>query len=141
MDLDQRTVRDQPTQHGLERTPAGSVERKALGQLAYADRLAEARDVLEHPAFEAIGLVYGESPGRGSKGLVPEVGLEPTLAEANTALNRARLPIPPLLHFVVISFSDNSYYSIQAWFCQHEFQLFSKYFFCVYFLNNIDNSS
>ena len=28
--------------------------------------------------------------------LVPEVGLEPTLAEANTALNRARLPIPPL---------------------------------------------
>jgi hypothetical protein len=27
---------------------------------------------------------------------VPEVGLEPTLAEANTALNRARLPIPPL---------------------------------------------
>jgi hypothetical protein len=24
------------------------------------------------------------------------VGLEPTLAEANTALNRARLPIPPL---------------------------------------------
>ena len=28
--------------------------------------------------------------------MVPEVGLEPTLAEANTALNRARLPIPPL---------------------------------------------
>src|SRR6266536_2117863 len=28
--------------------------------------------------------------------VVPEVGLEPTLAEANTALNRARLPIPPL---------------------------------------------
>ena len=27
---------------------------------------------------------------------MPEVGLEPTLAEANTALNRARLPIPPL---------------------------------------------
>jgi hypothetical protein len=32
----------------------------------------------------------------GGDGLVPEVGLEPTLAEANTALNRARLPIPPL---------------------------------------------
>ena len=31
--------------------------------------------------------------------MVPEVGLEPTLAEANTALNRARLPIPPLPHF------------------------------------------
>ena len=30
------------------------------------------------------------------KVVVPEVGLEPTLAEANTALNRARLPIPPL---------------------------------------------
>src|SRR5262245_9259978 len=27
---------------------------------------------------------------------MPEVGVEPTLAEANTALNRARLPIPPL---------------------------------------------
>ena len=95
-DLDQSAVRDQPAQHGLQRAPAGSVERQALGQLAHADRLAEARDVLEHPAFEAIGVVYGGSPGRGSKGLVPEVGLEPTLAEANTALNRARLPIPPL---------------------------------------------
>ncbi len=30
--------------------------------------------------------------------VVPEMGLEPTLAEANTALNRARLPIPPLRH-------------------------------------------
>jgi hypothetical protein len=30
------------------------------------------------------------------KSVMPEVGLEPTLAEANTALNRARLPIPPL---------------------------------------------
>ena len=27
---------------------------------------------------------------------MPEVGVEPTLTEANTALNRARLPIPPL---------------------------------------------
>jgi hypothetical protein len=34
------------------------------------------------------------TPRRGW--VVPEVGLEPTLAEANTALNRARLPIPPL---------------------------------------------
>src|SRR5687768_2432997 len=33
---------------------------------------------------------------RRSVSVVPEVGLEPTLAEANTALNRARLPIPPL---------------------------------------------
>ena len=32
------------------------------------------------------------------KSVMPEVGLEPTLAEANTALNRARLPIPPLRH-------------------------------------------
>src|SRR3954464_10913860 len=30
--------------------------------------------------------------------MVPEVGLGPTLAEAHTALNRARLPIPPLRH-------------------------------------------
>ena len=29
---------------------------------------------------------------------MPEVGVEPTLAGANTALNRARLPIPPLRH-------------------------------------------
>jgi integrase len=49
----------------------------------------------------AAGAFGGAHPGhrtsrKSAWGLVPEVGLEPTLAEANTALNRARLPIPPL---------------------------------------------
>ena len=39
---------------------------------------------------------YDREPLKVGARLVPEVGLEPTLAEANTALNRARLPIPPL---------------------------------------------
>src|SRR6185436_9907018 len=47
---------------------------------------------------QRVVLIRGEQRGTGMplREMVPEVGLEPTLAEANTALNRARLPIPPL---------------------------------------------
>ena len=91
-EVDERAVGDQPAQDGLQLPPRGRVEGERAHELAHGDRLAEARHEVEHPAVEVVCVVYRDSVMR----MVPEVGLEPTLAEANTALNRARLPIPPL---------------------------------------------
>jgi hypothetical protein len=53
--------------------------------------------VREKGQFRDSGTLAPLENPTGNRGwVVPEVGLEPTLAEANTALNRARLPIPPL---------------------------------------------
>ena len=74
--------------------------------------------------------------------LMQKKGLEPSQYCYHTDLNRARLPIPPLLHFAVfavITCDNNKYYSIQALICQQHFSKFFKYFFCIYFSKNIDN--
>ena len=63
--------------------------------MGFQDR-HEAINVTWQAPLKAAGLHSGSLFLRLIGGLVPEVGLEPTLAEANTALNRARLPIPPL---------------------------------------------
>ena len=57
---------------------------------------------------------------------VQEEGLEPSWYCYHTDLNRARLPIPPLLHFfsaaLFISLSDMLDYIIKLSFCQQLFQ-------------------
>ncbi len=57
---------------------------------------------------------------------VQEEGLEPSWYCYHTDLNRARLPIPPLLHFfsaaLFISLSDKLNYIIKLSFCQQLFQ-------------------
>ena len=57
---------------------------------------------------------------------VQEEGLEPSWYCYHTDLNRARLPIPPLLHFfsaaLFISLSDMLNYIIKLSFCQQLFQ-------------------
>src|SRR5207245_9802125 len=57
-----------------------------------------AREARRAPRTRRSQARSNEAPGDASalSAVVPEVGLEPTLAEAITALNRARLPIPPL---------------------------------------------
>ena len=78
-----------------------AVEAEAADELADGDGLAVSR-LRTRSGCRAPGQIRGQclsvvsSGNRRRRGMVPEVGLEPTLAEANTALNRARLPIPPL---------------------------------------------
>ena len=59
-------------------------------------------------------------------------GLEPSWYCYHTDLNRARLPIPPLLRFDVSVVSlyliDKTYYSIGIWICQHIFEFLQKIF-------------
>ena len=92
-DLDEQPVGDEPPQDRRQLAPSGGVEGELAREVAHRYGLAEARHEVEHPAIETCCVVYRDSVMRM---VVPEVGLEPTLAEANTALNRARLPIPPL---------------------------------------------
>ena len=51
-------------------------------------------------------------------------GLEPSRYCYHTDLNRARLPIPPLLHVSAISHSNSSYYIIKGASCQSYFYIF-----------------
>ena len=55
---------------------------------------------------------------------VQEEGLEPSWYCYHTDLNRARLPIPPLLHVSAISRSNSSYYIIKGASCQSYFYIF-----------------
>ena len=55
---------------------------------------------------------------------VQKMGVEPTRYYYHTDLNRARLPIPPLLRFALNCFvsGNESYYKIGWPFCQHYFK-------------------
>ena len=79
------------------RRPSGSRSRRRINSRTETGFPPCLRNSRTRSRREIPGPLPGSELLKGSaSGLVPEVGLEPTLAEANTALNRARLPIPPL---------------------------------------------
>ncbi len=67
--------------------------------------------------------------------MMQKMGVEPTRYCYHTDLNRARLPIPPLLRTVVRKtfalLTNKTYYSGYGRFCQQYFELFSIIYFSM----------
>jgi hypothetical protein len=72
LDLHENAVGDESAQDVFELLLRGRVEGERAHEIAHKNRLAETRHVVDHPAVEIVGSVYGVSV----LGMVPEVGLE-----------------------------------------------------------------